>query len=632
MFRRAAALLTACLMAISAAAAADSGGINWAENEKARLCVGSTTAMSGKFFTGMWGATSSDLDVQELLHGYSPVCYDMELSRFRFDHSVVQEALATDDEEGNRTYVLMFYSDLKWSDGTAITAADYAFSILLCMDPAIAETGGTPMDYSWIVGADAYLNHERQTLSGLRVVTDQMLQIQVRAEALPYFYELERLAIHPCPISEIAPGLSVKDDGEGAYLSGKLTAEMINRTVTDPDTGYLSHPRTVSGPYMLTAYEWPTAEFTINPYFKGTEKGVVPRIGTVKFTLAEHGTEREVFGESEPWLLNRVTLAEDIERGMQRQAKGALGMESYARSGLTVIWFCERSQKIQNAAVRKAIACCFDRDRFVQEYTGSNGQRMDGFCGLGQWMYRLASGQMAAPVDDSLPEEERKAAAAAYAALSLDGLTLYACDVRKADSLLEAAGWKRNEKKIRCKTVDGKTEELRLVLGIPESEPAGELLEKHFVQILDMVGIKVTVLPMSMEEIEKAYRGKTETADLIYLGENFSIAFDPEILAPAAESAGGEEYGNLHDVKAELYAMAKDMVRTEPADLLSFMQKWIALQERITETLPLLPVYSNVYFDFFSRELHDYSISQATTWSRAILESYISDAESDGTE
>ena len=40
-----------------------------------------------------------------------------------------------------------------------------------------------------------------------------------------------------------------------------------------------------------------------------------------------------------------------------------------------------------------------------------------------------------------------------------------------------------------------------------------------------------------------------------------------------------------------------------------------------------LPALANVYFDFYSRELHNYRISGAVTWSEAIVESYISDAE-----
>ena len=69
------------------------------------------------------------------------------------------------------------------------------------------------------------------------------------------------------------------------------------------------------------------------------------------------------------------------------------------------------------------------------------------------------------------------------------------------------------------------------------------------------------------------------------------------------------------------------MVRTEPTDVVSFMKKWVELQEKISETLPVLPVYSNDYFDFYTRELHQYRITDAVTWGEAIVRSYMSDIE-----
>jgi hypothetical protein len=169
--------------------------------------------------------------------------------------------------------------------------------------------------------------------------------------------------------------------------------------------------------------------------------------------------------------------------------------------------------------------------------------------------------------------------------------------------------------------------ELSLVLGLPESAETRAALENNFVANLESVGVAVTLQPMGMEDIEKAYKGETDSVDLLYFGEDFMIAFDPEILAPATEQADLSPQGSLPAVKAELYELAVDMVRTDPADLLGFMQKWVALQVRITETLPLLPVYSNVYFDFYSRELHDYRITKAITAGEAIVKSYMSDAE-----
>ena len=49
------------------------------------------------------------------------------------------------------------------------------------------------------------------------------------------------------------------------------------------------------------------------------------------------------------------------------------------------------------------------------------------------------------------------------------------------------------------------------------------------------------------------------------------------------------------------------------------MQKWITFQERLSELLPIIPVYSNVYFDFYTRELDEYWIEEYPSWAKAIV-------------
>ena len=120
----------------------------WFLDGNARLKVGNPTPLTGWFFTTLWGGTTSDLDVQDLLHAYSPILWDSELGRFRFDRSVVEDALVSTNKAGDRVYLLALAENLLWSDGTAITARDYVFSILLQAAPAVAETGGTPADFS----------------------------------------------------------------------------------------------------------------------------------------------------------------------------------------------------------------------------------------------------------------------------------------------------------------------------------------------------------------------------------------------------------------------------------------------------------------------------------------------------
>ena len=638
------ALLLALCLALGAAAASAGGEINWTAETRARLKVGNPTAMRGRFFTSMWGGTTSDLDVQDLLHACSPVRYDIDASQFVFDTSVVQEAVILNDPEGNRTYLLALYDDMKWSDGTRITAYDYAFSILLCMDPAVAETGGTPMDFSWICGAEEYLAGKAKTLSGLQVFDDGLLQIKVKAEALPYFYELSRLMIHPYPVSVIAPDLLVLDDGEGAYLSGPLTAETLRKTVLDGETGYLSHPSIVSGPYTLSSFDGTTAALRINPYFKGTWEGMIPRIGELEYTLADNADMIRKLKGGAFDLLDKVTMAQTIREGIQTllAEQGVLAMENEPRTGLTLVWFTEDSEKVQANIVRQAIACCFDRESFVKDYVGPYGMQTDGLYGLGQWPYRLAAGLTRYPREgdegetpdgeaEETPEPE-ETTPPEWEGVTLEGLTKYRLNTRAAVRLLEMDGWTLNEQgetfapgadTVRYKKTEAGLVGLSLKMAMPESPDALRALETHFAAHLREAGIGLEIEQLPMERMEEIYHSRNQDGyDLMYLGENFSIILDPEMLAPRTDADT-----ELHGVKEEIHALAQDMVRTDPADLPGFMRKWVKLQERITETLPLIPVYTNMYFDFFTRALHDYRIDRAVTWGEAIVRSYMSDIE-----
>ena len=87
MMKKMLAFLLVCMICTSVCAAAmGSKGITWTEEDGTRLRIGNPTKLRGRFFTSMWGGTTSDMDVQDLLHACSPVLYDIDLTRFRFDH------------------------------------------------------------------------------------------------------------------------------------------------------------------------------------------------------------------------------------------------------------------------------------------------------------------------------------------------------------------------------------------------------------------------------------------------------------------------------------------------------------------------------------------------------------------
>ncbi len=617
--KKIASLLLAVLLVFTAGTAAASGtggesASRWVRDDRAVLRVGNPTPMRGRFFTTMWGGTTSDLDVQDLLHACSPVRWDNSLGRFRFDRSVVEDAAVLNDAAGNRTYQLALRDDLRWSDGTPITAWDYAFSILLQMDCAVAETGGRPADFSWLEGSREWLAGEAGTVTGLRVVTDNMLRITMTADSLPYFYEMNRLDIRPCPAAEIAPGTEVRDDGKGVYLTVPLTAERLRETMLDEKSGYLSHPRTVSGPYVLESFDGKTAKFAVNPYYRGNEEGILPRIGRIEYTAADNTDMISRLRNGELDLLDKVTMAGNIEEGIQsiQADPDTFAMEHEPRTGLTMVWFMETSPLAGDTAVRRAAAYCFDRDGMTRELTGTFGTRVDGFYGIGQWM----AGAM-------LRQEEP--------GVSPDGLTRYEPNLAEAVRVLEEAGWNLNEKGepfdperdgIRCMRQGETLTSLRMTMACPDRAETWEALARYLAEPLGRAGIRLDLVPADMETLQEAYEGRAGSEfDMIYLGENFPLMFDSEILAPRTGETG------LGAVKEELYELACRMTRTDPEDTAGFFRKWFRLQQKITETLPLLPVYSNEYYDFFARELHNYRIPEAVTWGEAVVSAWMSDIE-----
>lgn len=625
-----------------------------AEKTYDELVVGSTTALSGSFFTEMWGNNTSDLDVRLLLHGYNLMEWKSAEATYGMDDSVVSGMVVTQDSAGNRTYTIALYDDLKYSDGTDITAWDYAFSILLSAAPEVAEIGGKTNDSDYILGLGAYKYGESRTISGVRVLGDHQLSITVKAEYLPFFYELALLDYAPYPISVIAPGCEVADDGEGVYIRNIstdeteeeiFTAELLAETILDSETGYLSHPAVVSGPYTLTSFDWETrtAEFAINEYYKGNSQGQKPGIEKITFRTVQKENMMQALESGEVDLLHKCVQAETLDAGMAlvSQSDGAFSVSNYPRSGYSFISFsCERPAT-QSQKVRQAIAHCFDKEGFVNDYVRNYGIGVDGYYGIGQWMYELAAGSMAAPLDapaESATEEEiaaYEAEKAQWDALSLENIQSYALDVDAARALLIEDGWVLNREgevfiagtdDVRCKLIDDEIVPLELKIIYPEGNDIASYLENEFVKNLKQAGIALTVEAKPFTELlEIYYRQSERDADMIYLATNFAYVFEPSAtFNPDDAYQGVNNRSGIADEK--LYALACNLRQTEPGDVLGYCQKWIALQEYYSEVLPTLPIYSNVYFDFYTSSLQDYDIAGDISWATAIVGAYLSDA------
>lgn len=632
----------ACLMALALLMSCTALGEETSETPAYdSLTVGSTTQMQGEFFTQAWGNATSDTDVRDLLHGYNLVRWDAAEGCFRTDESVVSGFSVGETAEGDRSYIVVLNHNLYYSDGTQITAWDYAFSFLLRISPEMKELGAAADDCPYLYGWNDYISGREKALAGIRVTAEDTLTITVHHDYLPFFYELGWLSCKPYPIHVIAPGVSVRDDGAGVYLANKdpeatetvFTAELLKKTVCDPESGYRSHPSVVSGPYTLASWDGTTATFEINPYFKGDFEGKKPLIQHLTYTLTTNETMMEELQTGKLGLLNKVTDTQAIQQGIGAVGSGAAGFSNYPRLGLSYISFCCEKDTVSSQAVRQAIAWCLDRDQVVQDYTGNFGLRADGYYGIGQWTYEILNGTLAYPVNEEDDPETAAAYAEEWEALSLEGLTVYSADPAKAAELLEADGWKLNEQGIREKETGGEKVTLDLTLVYPAGSRMGEMLKTLLIPNLEEAGIRLTLQEAEMPDLlAMYYRQVPRENDMFFLASNFDLVFDP---SNGFETENGiPTWRNTGCADETLYSLASDMRKTTPGDTLAYCKKWVEFQKRFNEVLPMLPLYSNVYFDFYTPALHDYVIQQNVGWGQAILGASLYDEveEEDGEE
>lgn len=571
------------------------------------LVVGSTTPMTGAFATDAWSLNAADMDVRELIHGYELSGWNSAQSTFIMNPTVVKNFTAF-SMGGPHTYTITLQDDLKWSDGSAVTAWDYAFSILLSSAPEVAELGGSNGSLSQIQGVAEYAAGKAKGITGVTVPNDRTLKITMTKEYEPHFFYLGLFNIKPYPIGEIAPNCKVKSGAQGIYIDGNFTAETLEKNLLDATNGYAVKPAVVSGPYKLTEYDAKEckATFEINPNFKGDMDGKKPSIKKIVFRYIPSDKVAEEVKNGNVDLMNRVTTKDSIDA---LKNESSVKSTAYPRSGLSFISFCCEKATVSNAAVRQAIASCFDREAFAKEIVGEYGEVPGGFYGMGQWMVQLLKGELQAPEDMKADKKQQ------LKRLNLGSIKDYAFDTKQAESLLDKAGWKLGADGIRA----NKDVKLDLVLAYPEGSAAAEVFGKTLVDNLKAVGIKLTLKAVAPDELLKMYyRQEERDCDMIYLATNFNTVYDP------AENFSTDEsrqvvYNRTGLQDEQLYQLAVNMRKAVPGDLAEYCSRWLSFENQLMKLAPVIPAYTNEYYDFYVSGLKDYNVTSYLTWSKAIV-------------
>ena len=573
-----------------------------------KAVVGTFSRPTGEFFSEMWGNNTSDADVRALLHGQSTVSWTIE-RQYGFDMTVIDEVDAGQQDD-NKIYTFTLKDNLAYSDGTPITAADYVFSVLLQSSKEMAELGAKTLTYSHLVGYEDYLSGEADHLRGVRLLNDRQFELHVEGAFLPYFYELMYVNVTPYPISVIAPGCEVRDNGNGAYIEGDFTSALLEKTVLDPENGYLSHPAVTSGPYMLTGYDavTGTAQFKVNPYYPGNYQGVKPVIESIELREIKYANALELLASGEIDVINKATDGAFIDTGLASFGNGEIGAANYMRTGYGFLAFACEESATASVKVRQAMAMCFDKQEMIEDFLNTYGMEVYSYYGLGQWM--------AQPYVSSIKDE----------------VTVYPLDTQAAAELLEEDGWTLNaqggeytpgEGAVRYKRMEeGSLIPLEIRYAKVKDNKAAQWVADHYAPVLSEIGFDFKTTEVTYNEmLAHYYRQEERTYNLMYLATNFAAVFDPYFTFNTDEAYQGSlNTSGIAD--EELMDIAYALRATTPGDEEQYSERWLELMKRYSELLPTLPIYSNVYYDFYANDLMEYAPNAHWSWSSAMIYAY----------
>ncbi|WP_051082577.1 ABC transporter substrate-binding protein [Uliginosibacterium gangwonense] len=238
-------------------------------------------------------------------------------------------------------YTFKLAKNLKFSDGSPLTASDVAFTLTFLYDPAY--DGETDISLAHIKGGDAYKKGAATSISGIVVINPQTIQITVTE---PGATTLTRLG---------GPILSKAYYGKN-YQKGKLESL---RALSNKPIG--------SGPYVYENFvPGQEVRFKANPYyFKGK-----PAIENFIYRITTDATRLQLFQTGGTDIESFPVNSDNIE---QLKEMGFANIHVYPSSDFSLIDFNHKKPYLKDARVRQALIYGLDRKKLVDLIYQGNG-------------------------------------------------------------------------------------------------------------------------------------------------------------------------------------------------------------------------------------------------------------------
>lgn len=605
------------------------------EKHENKVIYGSDTELSGDLGNAWWTNNATDKLIRDLTNDYDVITFD-QFGQMKVNETVSDGVQTAENEDGTATYTVKIKQGLTYSDGTPITAADYVAYMLVQFSPATLEAGAT-VSSDTVVGGTEYQNGESKVLAGLRLLDEYTYSISITPEYANYYYGLTYASLAPLylPLYSSA-ALTVKDDGEGAYLDGgELKADEINAS------RYVYENRVTAGPYVIKSIDTGalTATLEINPNYAGNFEGQKPSIQTIVVVKSEDDSKMDAFTTGEITFLSQLSEGDQIKTALELVDSGKYNYCHYTRNGYGKIQFQCDGGPTQFQAVRQAVAYLLDREEFTNTFTGGYGSVVHGPYSTAQWMYEdseeLFNEKLNSYAYD--PEKAVEVLKADGWTLNADGTPYSGTGVRYKEVTAEQAG----DYALNVKLADGRIlMPLHIMWASSDGNSVSALLATMLAngkQTAD-AGMVIEQNVMAFSELLNWVYRDTTVGDqygvFTYGMFNLATGF-PEIYDYAYNFASDPEskyvkmgYNQNYIFDKELDDLSMDMVyKAAPGDdaaFLDYFQKFII---RWNELLPEIPLYCNDYHTFFPSWLKDYNESSLWDFQKAILYASIENAE-----
>lgn len=580
--------------------------------------------LTGDFVDG-FSNSAYDRMVTDMIWGYGTYTTTPG-GEFVLDETAVKSVETELDDAGNKTYTYELNKGLKWSDGEPVTASDYVFGVLLRNSPEWEAVDGNTFANDSLVGWEAYRTGATDVFEGVKLLGDDSFSVTIAAEELPYFYEPYLATVGPDPIHTFANGAAIGEDGSSLTFSADnaLTAdtaageESVVGEVVDSleaavdliNTKERYAPSVSSGPFRFVSYEQEAATVENNPHYAGDYRGEKAKLEKVVVKRINEKLDVDYVINGDIDITTGVVEGAKIEKA--KANPDTVSMVDYPRSGYGYLSFHTDFGPTAEAEVRQAVAYSIDRQEFVSQILEGYGVLVNGEYGLSQWMYEVNK----AAIEEELisyvnnPDLANDTLDKSTYTFEKDGTTPFDRTKASADYLRHnAAG-----------------EALIIRHAGSANNPITDLIATMLPANLAKAGVQFELEALDFNAMLDFYQNP-ETQAAAYgerkfhtynLASTFTAVYDP--YTSMSSDYLGTPYNSTQTSHPEFDRLTKELRQIDPEDKEKYAAVWLEYQIEWNKYLPMVPLYSNQYFDIFGSKVKNVETTPVYSIGRAAID------------